>query len=140
MPAFSGRLHDRRTADLAVLHTLFHMDDFHLSVDERMTLVSGVGSDLLRPGRLEIQAGQEPPEGQGRALVMRLILPHSPFYGTRKALDDMSFSVPPASFVRGGPKWSQAPRVSRSGATGPALLSISAPASQESLHCQHRLS
>jgi Helicase conserved C-terminal domain len=40
MPAFSGRIHERRTADLAVLHTLFHMDDFHLSLDERMALVS----------------------------------------------------------------------------------------------------
>lgn len=40
MPAFSGRLYERRTADLAVLHTLFHMDDFHLSLDERMALVS----------------------------------------------------------------------------------------------------
>jgi Helicase conserved C-terminal domain len=40
MPAFSGRLHDRRRADLAVLHTLFHMDDYQLSLDEREILVS----------------------------------------------------------------------------------------------------
>ena len=40
MPAFTGRLHERWTADLSVLHALFHMDGFWLSLDQREELVS----------------------------------------------------------------------------------------------------
>ena len=47
MSAFTGRLYDRQTADLAVLHTLFHMDGFSLNLDQREHLVS---DRFPRPG------------------------------------------------------------------------------------------
>ena len=39
MSAFSGRLHERKKALMAALHSLLHMDRFHLSMNQRLELL-----------------------------------------------------------------------------------------------------
>ena len=41
MSAFSGQLHKRYPARMATIHSLLHMDGLHLSMDDRLALVSG---------------------------------------------------------------------------------------------------
>ena len=40
MPAFTGRLHQAETARMAAVHTLLRMDGFHLSLDDRLAMLS----------------------------------------------------------------------------------------------------
>ena len=48
MSAFSGRLHGLDTARMAAIHSLLHMDDFKLSMDERLRLLSDWPSHATR--------------------------------------------------------------------------------------------
>lgn len=50
MPALSGRLTQRNTSDLALLHWLFHQPGFELDLDARVRLVGGRGGDFSREG------------------------------------------------------------------------------------------
>ena len=48
MSAFSGRLHGLDVARMAAIHSLLHMDDFKLSMDERLRLLSDWPSPATR--------------------------------------------------------------------------------------------
>ena len=48
MSAFSGRLHKLDIARMAAIHSLLHMDDFKLSMDERLRLLSDWPSHATR--------------------------------------------------------------------------------------------
>ncbi len=48
MPALSGRLTQRNTSDLALLHWLFHQPGFELDLDARVRLVSGKDDEFPR--------------------------------------------------------------------------------------------
>lgn len=50
MPALSGRLTQRSTSDLAILHWLFHQPGFELDLDARVRLVGGRGGEFCREG------------------------------------------------------------------------------------------
>ena len=48
MSAFSGQLHGRDIARMAAIHSLLHMDDFELSMDERLDMLSDWPSHATR--------------------------------------------------------------------------------------------
>ena len=48
MSAFSGRLHGLDTARMAAIHSLLHVDDFKLSMDERLEMLSDWPSHATR--------------------------------------------------------------------------------------------
>jgi hypothetical protein len=50
MPALSGRLTQRNTSDLALLHWLFHQPGFELDLDARVRLVGTRGGEFSRDG------------------------------------------------------------------------------------------